>query len=232
MPEGSKIVLCGPEPGWLYTDRTLTSLEALDFAVGIATSVRRHHRVPILLSGDTHHYGRYCAAATETHFITSGGGGAFLHPTHNLRDTNQIRWLNKLVTAVATHRTGKQSRPNRPTDLLSNSRRNQAPSKRRHLVWCKKCRVLIAFEDCLLDFCNGTGRSTPSRCLHNRTFSSCFRDGGIFWLSGRLQTAKSLALGGSLCDGPLWCDHCVEPMCSHRLRMTGKVEPLQIFGRA
>lgn len=98
MPEGSKIILCGPEPGWLYTDSSLTSLEALDFAVGIATSARRHHCVPILLSGDTHHYSRYYAGATETHFITSGGGGAFLHPTHHLKDTIQIQWLDRPVT--------------------------------------------------------------------------------------------------------------------------------------
>jgi len=94
MPEGSKIILCGPEPGWLYTEVSTDSLEIIDYAVGIATRVGRHHRVPILLSGDTHHYSRYYAERTDTHFVTSGGGGAFLHPTHTLKDEINIRWLN------------------------------------------------------------------------------------------------------------------------------------------
>jgi hypothetical protein len=48
-----------------------------------------------LLSGDTHHYSRYYASRTNTHFITSGGGGAFLHPTHHLKDSIEIRWLGE-----------------------------------------------------------------------------------------------------------------------------------------
>ncbi len=98
MPEGSKIILCGPEPGWLYTDKSTSSLEILDYVVSIATSARRQLSVPILLSGDTHHYSRYYAARTGTHFITSGGGGAFLHPTHHLKDSVEIRWLDRPTT--------------------------------------------------------------------------------------------------------------------------------------
>src|SRR5262249_10154458 len=41
---------------------------------------------------------RYYAARTGTHFITSGGGGAFLHPTHQLKDTIDMRWLDKPTT--------------------------------------------------------------------------------------------------------------------------------------
>lgn len=102
MPEGSKIILCGPEPGWLYTEKSTASLEILDYAVGMATGVRRRHKVPILLSGDTHHYSRYYADDTGTHFITSGGGGAFLHPTHQLEDSINIRWLDKATTLSLT----------------------------------------------------------------------------------------------------------------------------------
>ena len=98
MPESSKIILCGPEPGWLYTEKSTSSLEILEFVISIAKSARRHHCVPILLSGDTHHYSRYYAAGTETHFITSGGGGAFLHPTHHLKDSIELRWLNRPTT--------------------------------------------------------------------------------------------------------------------------------------
>ncbi|GAB4062384.1 hypothetical protein [Uliginosibacterium sediminicola] len=39
------------------------------------------------LSGDLHHYSHYIAADGSCHRITAGGGGAFLHGTHDLPDT-------------------------------------------------------------------------------------------------------------------------------------------------
>jgi hypothetical protein len=96
MAPGSKIILCGPEPGWLYTRKSADAMEILDEAVSLATRERKHLRVPIVLSGDTHHYSRY-STDSGTQFITSGGGGAFMHPTHSLQDTVEMRWLNRQV---------------------------------------------------------------------------------------------------------------------------------------
>ena len=48
--------------------------------------------MPVLLSGDTHHYSRY-SATDGKQFITLGGGGAFLHPTHQLDDKVTLEWL-------------------------------------------------------------------------------------------------------------------------------------------
>jgi hypothetical protein len=116
MPEGSNIILCGPEPGWLYTAKSAAALEILDYAVGMATNVQRHHTVPIVLSGDTHHYSRYYDADTRTHFITSGGGGAFLHPTHQLRDSVDIRWLNRPTRLLlSTERSPDHPQTQKPT---------------------------------------------------------------------------------------------------------------------
>ena len=44
------------------------------------------------MSGDTHHYNRY-VGPDKTQFITSGGGGAFLHPTHQLQPTLDVTLL-------------------------------------------------------------------------------------------------------------------------------------------
>ena len=94
----SKVILCGPEPGWLYTlQANNKSLSVID---NIAWSAHRHKAdIPIVLSGDTHHYSRY-SGNDGTQFITSGGGGAFLHPTHQLqnkvaldRSTQNREWL-------------------------------------------------------------------------------------------------------------------------------------------
>lgn len=98
MPDNSKIIMCGAEPGWLYTDTNSKSWEITDFAVGLAVGARKPdgtpkgHTVPILISGDTHHYSRY-QSTDNTQFITSGGGGAFLHPTHHLEQSVSLKWL-------------------------------------------------------------------------------------------------------------------------------------------
>jgi hypothetical protein len=43
----------------------------------------------VTLSGDLHHYARY-SAEDGTHKITAGGGGAFLHQTHDLPDEVEL----------------------------------------------------------------------------------------------------------------------------------------------
>ena len=92
MPPNSKIILCSAEPGWLYTDTNSKSWDISDYAVGIAEGAGIGLTVPVLLSGDTHHYSRY-SAADGKQFITSGGGGAFLHPTHQLKDKVSVKWM-------------------------------------------------------------------------------------------------------------------------------------------
>jgi hypothetical protein len=98
MPSKAKIILCSAEPGWLYTDTNIKSWDIMDFALGIASEARnadgtsKELKVPILLSGDTHHYSRY-EAKDGVQFVTSGGGGAFLHPTHHLEQNITVEWL-------------------------------------------------------------------------------------------------------------------------------------------
>ncbi len=106
MPEDSNIILCGPEPGWLYTLRQGESLGVIDYVGWQALNHCKNIQVPLVLSGDTHHYSRYVGTGDvegkefTTQFITSGGGGAFLHPTHQLKPTidvnrkkDDILWL-------------------------------------------------------------------------------------------------------------------------------------------
>jgi hypothetical protein len=128
MPEGARIILCGPEPGWLYTKMTEeepgvqvdptkrtksdAALEILDYAVSFANGAHKGLTIPLVLSGDTHHYSRYYEPTTKTHFITSGGGGAFLHPTHSCEDNVEIRWLDKKVNLSLKTEPGPGHAPN------------------------------------------------------------------------------------------------------------------------
>jgi hypothetical protein len=91
MPENSNIILCGPEPGWLYTRAAGNgSLKIMDYLAWVALQHCKGVRIPLVISGDTHHYSRYEGNDGMTQFVTSGGGGAFLHPTHQLAETIDV----------------------------------------------------------------------------------------------------------------------------------------------
>jgi uncharacterized membrane protein len=90
MNTGDKIILCTAEPSWVYktsrkVDHTYENLEYFE-----ENCIKAKGMEQILtLTGDLHHYARYTADAEDGkmyHKITAGGGGAFLHPTHNLPD--------------------------------------------------------------------------------------------------------------------------------------------------
>ncbi|MEY9753796.1 hypothetical protein ABIE73_001191 [Bradyrhizobium yuanmingense] len=93
MPENSRIILCSAEPGWLYTDSNRKSWEIMEFGAGIAMNAGRGHTIPVLLSGDTHHYSRY-VGKDDRQYVTSGGGGAFLHPTHHLEQDVSVSFVH------------------------------------------------------------------------------------------------------------------------------------------
>jgi len=105
MPEHSNIILCGPEPGWLYTRVVGNgSFKIMDYLAWIAMQHCNGVRIPLVISGDTHHYSRYEGDDGMTQFVTSGGGGAFLHPTHQLAQTvdvyrpaDDITWMTSAV---------------------------------------------------------------------------------------------------------------------------------------
>jgi len=90
MPQGANIILCSAEPGWYKTDSE--SYRTLSYAAWIAENAGKALRIPLILSGDTHHYARY-ASSHGSQYITSGGGGAFLHGTHSLPEEIAANWL-------------------------------------------------------------------------------------------------------------------------------------------
>ena len=109
MPENANIILCGPEPGWLYTHKHGSkSLDVINEVGWVALARNKGLMIPLVLAGDTHHYSRYAADDGVTQFITSGGGGAFLHPTHQLahtidldREPEGISWLDGRVKRLS-----------------------------------------------------------------------------------------------------------------------------------
>lgn len=115
MPPNAKIILCGPEPGWLYTGQAGNkALSVMSYIGWIALNQKKGLTVSLVLSGDTHHYSRYVADDGNTQFVTSGGGGAFLHPTHQVeasvdldRKADGYTWLNNQIKKLALGSDGQ-----------------------------------------------------------------------------------------------------------------------------
>lgn len=91
MNEGDKLIICMAQPNWLMADFAGADDEQNFFKI---TSIARDRGIQIcaIVAGDWHHYAHYFAHEIGVHFFTSGGGGAFLHPTHQLKDHLTVRW--------------------------------------------------------------------------------------------------------------------------------------------
>ena len=92
LQTGDRIMLVHPIPAWRLREKRVD--ESTDDELGrihdlLAKVVPPGVTTPLFLAGDSHiyaHYVRTTATRAEdpVHHVTSGGGGAFLHPTHNL----------------------------------------------------------------------------------------------------------------------------------------------------
>lgn len=99
MEPNAKVILCAAVPSWLKADVAAADekerdsyYRSLDYMANILKKNCRGVKVPLVISGDLHHYSRYVAKESGTNFITAGGGGAFLHPTHHLNDRIKTIW--------------------------------------------------------------------------------------------------------------------------------------------
>jgi hypothetical protein len=95
---GAKLILATPVPTWTELERDPNAYHNLAF---IERTLLRPNGIDLrlTLAGDLHHYTRYTlhgsvgddgSPASPPHKITAGGGGAFLHPTHDLRREVEI----------------------------------------------------------------------------------------------------------------------------------------------
>jgi hypothetical protein len=91
MRSGDRVILCMSEPTWIYAHKyrqyggTLDETDLLYLRDEIFAP--RGIDVRVFLAGDLHHYRRHEEirddGAPPIQKITAGGGGAFLHPTHD-----------------------------------------------------------------------------------------------------------------------------------------------------
>ena len=88
MKKGDNVILCTAEPAWVYNTLYNGSSKYEHLELFEQRCILNKGLVQKLsLTGDLHHYARYTQeeeGGPTKHKITSGGGGAFMHPTHNL----------------------------------------------------------------------------------------------------------------------------------------------------
>ncbi|MDQ3680417.1 MAG: metallophosphoesterase [Actinomycetota bacterium] len=82
MRAGDRVILCTAKPSWVDTVEEPAAYRNLAY---LERNVIRptEARLMLTLTGDHHHYARY-EGPDGTQKVTAGGGGAFLHPTHDL----------------------------------------------------------------------------------------------------------------------------------------------------
>ena len=90
MDENARLILCVPEPRWIYEAAypRHESYEEESSTRFLEQEVFKR-KVQVFLTGDLHFYKRH-ENAEGVQKITSGGGGAFLHPTH-APQTHELR---------------------------------------------------------------------------------------------------------------------------------------------
>ncbi|MGZ4008181.1 MAG: hypothetical protein ACXVJV_13510, partial [Mucilaginibacter sp.] len=98
MKPGDKVILITAEPAWIYKQliKDDTSYDRFKFFIetyitGEAVDgVNRGYKIATILTGDLHHYSHYCTddeGLEANHYFGAGGGGAFMHLSHNLPPT-------------------------------------------------------------------------------------------------------------------------------------------------
>lgn len=100
MQPGDKVILCLSLPVWVYAQKYRNMGRVFDETDLIylreEVFAKRGVDVKVYLTGDLHHYRRHeetrasAGASEPVQKITAGGGGAFLHPTHE-EDVSVLR---------------------------------------------------------------------------------------------------------------------------------------------
>jgi hypothetical protein len=121
---GDKVILCTAEPSWALAALSgdFESDNRLKYFIdqiligkndGYHGGKTKDLHIVAMLAGDLHHYSRYESVISNnskiTQLITAGGGGAFMHPTHNLEKA--FRFENGFgATLKGVFPSGKNSR--------------------------------------------------------------------------------------------------------------------------
>jgi hypothetical protein len=141
MGPQDNLIICLAEPSWLLADLQGQDEEE-NFLQDHGHRPSRGARVVAVIAGDWHQYNRYYANELDVHFITSGGGGAFLHPTHVLRNSISVHWPERQeqTEEAAGSQTTNPAPVRSPEGKHTTSASSATPRRRRPLS-TRPCRT-------------------------------------------------------------------------------------------
>jgi hypothetical protein len=99
MEPGAKVILITAEPAWIYKhlNKDDKTYDRFRFFIDnyIVDKNGKRFELATVLTGDLHHYSHYCTnenGIEADHYFGAGGGGAFMHLTHNLpKDLDKVK---------------------------------------------------------------------------------------------------------------------------------------------
>jgi len=126
MEPGGKVILCVPEPYWVkaikYQSLTKVFEEKEESIEKLEELIREKHpenpvEIKLYIAGDLHHYRRFESQDDDRiQKITAGGGGAFLHPTHDFDFKNNRRRKKNQARTFALRKNYPAARDSRKMD--------------------------------------------------------------------------------------------------------------------
>lgn len=131
LRSGDRVILCAARPTWVISQQEHEAYDSIDYIVRTIIEPTGA-RVPVMLSGDAHHYARYAGPGPDRkgrQLITCGGGGAYLVGTAHLPE--------HITVPPATTLTRKASAP-QSYDLTGTY---PTPAHSRRLGWKVFTRV-------------------------------------------------------------------------------------------
>ena len=196
MQPGDKVILCTAEPAWVYKQLYATdkSYDRLRFFIETyitedkAECIGKKFELSAVLTGDLHHYSHYCfkdEKGEANHYIGAGGGGAFLHLTHNLP-----KKLDKLKEKGIKLQKAFPDRAESHSMLLGNL---VFPVKNYYFSVLLGCLYLLFYWLLLSRFSFGS-RDNYLEHLGSITFSDFLSETGIILLSNPVLSLFSLLL--------------------------------------
>ncbi|WP_433530963.1 metallophosphoesterase family protein [Micromonospora sp. CA-263727] len=102
----SRVILAVPAPAWVKAVDDPSAYDSIDYFIRTIVAPTGA-RVRLLISGDLHHYARY-TGPDGRQLVTSGSGGAYLYPTHQLPERIEVPPRDTLA---------RRSSPSQPYEL-------------------------------------------------------------------------------------------------------------------
>lgn len=150
MQQGDKFILCTAQPTWLYFGKPGERYARANLLSLINAPIReKHAKLCGIFSGDTHHYSRYNESEElgDFNLFTSGGGGAYFHGTHHLRDEISFDWLGRDLAFKLTDNRKPQPAAHGEQPAPKQTKQRAAYPGRAESCWRAASNILFPFRN-------------------------------------------------------------------------------------